>query len=207
MPDPVLQKIIPLGTFCITAEILRKADIRQASFPFDWLFCSVSSITDIMRDDFKKFLDPTYLVSISDEHEGRKCMHALYDGLQFDRPTFNHKDPTLNEDRAYYERCIKRFRDSAALGPSLFLFEERGEIEKGFDELCHVIDLTYPGCRLIAIRHEFGPRNLNIVKKKGLHQLWRYFASPVIKGLSLQDPDDEVYLVKRIFPESKSIGK
>lgn len=192
------QQVIPLGTFCLAAEMLKTRGMRDASYPFDWIFCSVSSLTAVLRDDFEQFLEPGHLVPTVDQHGHPRCMHALYDGLHPERPTFAHRDPMRPEDRAYYERCIARFRAAAQLGVTFFLIEEFGEIERGFDDLCDVL-ARYPACRLIAVRHEIGNRALSLVRENGGHRLFHYRTSPVVAGVRLADPLDEIYLIEELF--------
>lgn len=130
-------------------------------------------------------------------------MHALYDGLSQERPTFAHRDPTRDEDRAYYERCLARFRSATRSGATFFLIEEFGEIEREFENLCDALTL-FPACRLIAVRHEQGSRALSLVREQGRHRLFHYHASPVVAGVRLAEPADETYLLDEIFALDRS---
>lgn len=193
------QHFVSLGTFCISAELLQRAELRSGAYPFDWMFCSVRTLAQIIDDDFAEFLNLRHLVGISDEPGHRQCMHALYDGVNPERPSFAHRNPILDDDRAYYLRAIDRFRHTCREGATFFLFEEFGEIESEFHNICTVIDRNYPQCRLIAVRHITGERSLTLTNSRGSHQLWTYVTSRVIGGVRLENPDDETYLIDHLF--------
>lgn len=139
---------------------------------------------------------------MTDASGAPRCMHELYDGLNPQRPTFAHHDPTQDEDRAYFERCIARFREAVNAGATLFLIEEFGQIEPRFDDLCAAL-AVYPKCRLIAVRHEPGTQNVSLLHENGPHKLYLYRASAVIGGLNLADPEDETFLVDNVLRPSR----
>jgi hypothetical protein len=196
------MNIISIGTFCISAEMIQRAGLRHESHPFDWLFCSVAATIDIIESDFAHFLDPTYLTPLPDLDGHRRCMHSLYDGNNPDRPLFAHRVPTLPEDRAYYESCIARFRSACKTGATLLLFETYGEIEREFERLCAVADKRWPTCSIRAARYGHGEFAIERTKVLGKHELWRLDASPVIGGVRLERPEDEVALMEALCPST-----
>ena len=65
---------IPIGYTCNTAEELKKHNLRFHSYPFDWIFSSLSVIEDCIKDRFNKFLDKNFYYDINDE----RCKHSYY---------------------------------------------------------------------------------------------------------------------------------
>ena len=47
--------IIPIGSDCGVAELLKKYNLRNASYPFDWIFSTPVMIQHCINDDFKTF--------------------------------------------------------------------------------------------------------------------------------------------------------
>ncbi len=96
--------IISIGAFCITAEILKRGGHRKASYPFDWLFCSVAATIGIIQSDFAYFLDPKFLTPLRNPDGQDRCIHSLYD----------ENDPT----RFWRNR---KFASAPRSGPSPFM--------------------------------------------------------------------------------------
>lgn len=99
----------PIGNYCFSSAILNDLKIRDRALPFDWLFTTPKSTCEILKDDFKEFLNKEHYVDIHDvaiEHGGRQAGHALYH-----KNFFNHKNPREKVDYDYYVRCVERFRE------------------------------------------------------------------------------------------------
>lgn len=102
------KEACPIGNYCFSAQFLKEVGVRTCSYPFDWLFTSVSSTTHILKDDFVQFMNKDNFIDVQDvvpNQNGRQAGHKLY------HPNFfNHKNPREDKDYQYYERCIDRFR-------------------------------------------------------------------------------------------------
>lgn len=95
-----------LGYMCQTAEILRRANLKFCSYPFDWVFSDCDVVLDCLRDDFKKFLDRSSYTDPVHKYNDRQCGHSDYH-----EDFFFHKNPKGDLDHDYYKRCIRRFND------------------------------------------------------------------------------------------------
>jgi len=90
--------------------------MRNAAYPFDWTLSSPQMVMDCLRDDFQTFLDPAQHVpmepGISSNHltYGSMVWGKNFDGIFNQHLTFAHKDITMAEHYAYYQRCVERFR-------------------------------------------------------------------------------------------------
>ena len=92
-----------LGNLCHASQILKNNNLKKSSYPFDWIFSNNNNIIHCIEDDFKKFLDKSYYVNISN----KKCGHSYYNERMF-----NHHNPLNNEnDYNYYVRCVNRFKN------------------------------------------------------------------------------------------------
>lgn len=119
------MKYISIGNNCKTAESLIKKNLRQKSYPFDWIFSSLQVIEDCIYDKFNKFLDRTYLYDITPE----RCKHSYYQPLirteshikhhkecsfckyddEYEWYFFNHHDLSNEETYNTYKRRCERF--------------------------------------------------------------------------------------------------
>jgi hypothetical protein len=102
--------------------------MRNCAYPFDWTLSSPQMIIDCLRDDFRTFLDPTQHVTvepgISSNHlvYGSMVWGKNFDGIFNQHLTFAHKDVTIADHYAYYQRCVERFRNLlASPEPKLFI--------------------------------------------------------------------------------------
>lgn len=106
---------VSLGSFCHTAMALKRAGIRRSAAPFDWLFSRPDMVASCIEDDFARFLDPHEYIPVPLEDRQSPninlCHHAGFRdefGVSF---VFNHHKPYEADDYAYFERCVRRFRD------------------------------------------------------------------------------------------------
>ena len=49
------NNFISLGSNCSVAWNLKKYNLRQISFPFDWTNCKINELNDVLKNDFKDF--------------------------------------------------------------------------------------------------------------------------------------------------------
>lgn len=57
-----MVRYISIGPWCTTAEALKEAHLRDASYPFDWLFSCPYIVADCIENNFNRFLDKTYYI-------------------------------------------------------------------------------------------------------------------------------------------------
>ena len=100
MPGTPVHHAVPLGSLCLTAQVLQDMGVRSCSYPFDWMFADLDIVTDALTDGFVAFLDRSQYVDIG---HPEACGHARYGRL------FNHHDPLRNpEHHSYFVRCVER---------------------------------------------------------------------------------------------------
>ncbi len=98
------EKIVSLGTLCHTAQYLKTNGLKAESYPFDWVFASIDCVLHCLQDDFVTYLDKSLYIDAN--YEGsNKCGHKTFAGS-----FFNHRDARLEQNYAYYKRCVERFR-------------------------------------------------------------------------------------------------
>jgi len=92
-----------LGPFCHSANILKQNNLKECSYPFDWIFSNNKNIIHCIKDNFKLFLNKKYYMNISN----KRCGHSYYN-----KELFRHHNPLTNEnDYNYFVRCVNRFKD------------------------------------------------------------------------------------------------
>lgn len=91
-------EFVSLGGWCLASHAIKLANLKKASYPFDWIFSNQSLIID--------FLKNTEIFSM--EHltlKYEKTHHIKYGAI------FNHHSPVTNDnDYQYFRRCVGRFR-------------------------------------------------------------------------------------------------
>lgn len=126
--NTIINHIISLGTTCYTSQLLKKADLKKYSGPFDWIFSSPAMVAHVIDDDFNIFLDkshhkniPTKFSRISGTRE-LPVAHQFYLDNYSVSDVFNHHDVNINEDYNYFTRAIERFRKVLLLSePVMFV--------------------------------------------------------------------------------------
>ncbi len=98
-----INYVCSLGTFCHSANLLKRNGLKKCSYPFDWIFSSTDIVMSCLDDDFATFLNKTYYTDISNT----QCGHTIYC-----KNLFNHHNPLINpDDYSYFIRCVDRFRN------------------------------------------------------------------------------------------------
>lgn len=69
------MRLISIGPWCISAEVIQNFGARSKAYPFDWLFCSPSMVLHCIQDRFSVFLNKDYY-EISDDM--KKTAHHAY---------------------------------------------------------------------------------------------------------------------------------
>ena len=97
---------ISLGRDCIPSILLDRLGMREAAYPFDWLFSSLEMVEHCLVDDFRTFLDPN-------QHEPvgpRRSEHRFYRERFGVNRVFNHH--AMPENIPHFERAIERFKSA-----------------------------------------------------------------------------------------------
>lgn len=98
------REFISLGQNCSTSWYLKAAGLKNASYPFDWIFSSTEIVIDCIKDEFTAFIDRSNMI----EH-GSYCEHLVYH-----KHFFYHRNPLSSGSIfSYYQRCCKRFNELA----------------------------------------------------------------------------------------------
>tara|TARA_B100000900_G_scaffold411575_1_gene431546 strand:+ start:389 stop:1021 length:633 start_codon:yes stop_codon:yes gene_type:complete len=155
----------PIGNYCFSSAILNFLEIRDKALPFDWLFTTPHYTSEIIKDDFKEFLNKEHYVDIHDaeeEHGGRQAGHSLYH-----KNCFNHKNPRDKEDYDYYVRCVERFREFLKMDEKkLFIcsykntFKTIDEIKSEIDELHKILSQKTKNFHILC--HANYPYHMNV---------------------------------------------
>lgn len=175
--------LIPVGDFCLGAQLVSDSGGRTCSLPFDWLFVDPSQIKMIIQSGFNDFLDPAKL---SSHYPERRCGHTVYGPTNF----FNHHDPSREPDRSALIRRIARFNELISKENADLLFfnvrvEEKTEdlldLLEVFPEQSKILSFVFlgNGDHARPVVHRLGDNVLQIIfrcdnhktafAKKGLH--------------------------------------
>ncbi|MFC1616397.1 DUF1796 family putative cysteine peptidase [Patescibacteria group bacterium] len=115
------KHIISIGYFCSVASELDRKSFRSEAYPFDWLIIDLDSLTDLISNKFKDFINPTMLAQYIKPKN--VIMHTKYN-LKF----FHDFDPQksiinqLPKAGEKFFRRIKRLYDALnSQDPILFV--------------------------------------------------------------------------------------
>jgi hypothetical protein len=53
--------VIPIGSNCETSHILRKHNLRENAYPFDWNCASLEMVYNVLNDNFQDFLNDIFI--------------------------------------------------------------------------------------------------------------------------------------------------
>jgi hypothetical protein len=125
------KKIFSLGFRCSSASILKRLNLKDESYPFDWLISNISVVKDCIENNFEEFLNKenyerkytnTYETAYSknqficDEHLMAN-MHYQDTNMHNEENTYkwslamNHHNIKEDDDYNYYVRCVSRFNE------------------------------------------------------------------------------------------------
>ncbi len=157
------KKVVPLGCCCHIAQALRELKLVNCSYPFDWIRAEPTRIADILEDDFEIFMKRDLLKEVPGATNS--CSHELY-GEGF----FPHKNPTKDEDYAYYERCIGRFKDMLASDDTklfimIYNLGEDGKDDPGIERVNEYLMRTTKNYTLLLVRVHCNSQNVNFTFK------------------------------------------
>jgi len=102
---------ISIGPYCITAEIIREAEYRTLSCPFDWIFSSLDMVKHCIDDEFKTFLNLDLINNHSHIHYD-KYLNTPVINHQY-RRVFGHTNRpliTFNHDLLHDEETYKKYK-------------------------------------------------------------------------------------------------
>lgn len=113
------MKICSIGSFCQSSRLLQRLELKEESYPFDWILSNHKMIKHCIEDDFKTFLDKTQYTFIPAGAYTRKvCGHKYYSTIvdfkneNVPGAVFMHHDLAQDEeDYNYFVRCVGRFRE------------------------------------------------------------------------------------------------
>jgi len=123
------MKIISIGPYCATADILKKHNLRQEAYPFDYIFSSLEMVKHCINNKFNIFLDKKYYTNGTNNNSTKHTFYCKF--LDTDillkhhiahrysvnykvssGNLFNHHNLLLHKEhyKAFERRC-KRFLD------------------------------------------------------------------------------------------------
>lgn len=122
-------KFISLGYRCSTALIFKSLNIKNESFPFDWLVSRLDVIRDCIETEFKYFIDKNNYINFN--NNDKMLINKYYDKTYHTIQLSENLENNYNEDvyfrfklfmnhylindnfgLIYYKRCILRLKDA-----------------------------------------------------------------------------------------------
>ena len=102
---------VSLGNYCLTSMILKDNNLKDTSYPFDWMVSCIDNVSDIIEDEFNQFLNRENYQIINGQT--KNCIYntninKLFSNVEAEHM---HHDLSNREHYEYLTRCIERFDD------------------------------------------------------------------------------------------------
>lgn len=102
---------ISLGNYCLTSMLLKENNLKNMSYPFDWMVSCIDNIIDIFEDNYVQFLNKNNYELFDNKTINNYYIHntkKLFNNLDIDHQ--HHNLLELN-DYEYLKRCIERLNN------------------------------------------------------------------------------------------------
>lgn len=146
--------IIPIGMSCVMATQLKKRGLRQASYPFDWLFFTgddaLETVVKLIQTRFEGFLERKHLVVDSKTvTTGRVSVCDTRFDVTFFHDFFSPQlpDEELAHNQAKYQRRMERFYHDISTAESICLtlaIEKSRMDQQRLMEACRKLREVFP---------------------------------------------------------------
>jgi hypothetical protein len=148
---------ISLGLNCFPSGFLKFLQLKNTSYPFDWLQLSnFNNILDILNNNYENLFNTTNLILNDNCSENNElCRHNKYGKI------FVHHCPKKNLD--YFNRCMSRFINIISKKKNIFII--RIDIEKDYELLYNALkkinnnDFILIILKIISIEKQTTPSN------------------------------------------------
>lgn len=107
------KEIVSLGNWCLTGMILKDANLKHCSYPFDWMCSHIKNIIHTIEDDFKEFLNKNNY-SLNKKNRTRNNFYFNTTRKLFGKKIkdVDHQHHNLcGKDYDYITRCVDRFKN------------------------------------------------------------------------------------------------
>ena len=198
------RHVIPLGTNCYAAWLIKALNLRNAAYPFDWIFSHPAMVADMLADRFARFLDPREHVrspdDLADPHPPR-CDHLGYREAFGVRHVFNHHDVTAAAGLDHFRRAADRFLAVTGGRDKVLLLMVNNVVpvrQEGFATLARAVDDLGARNTLLCINVGCTGDTLDMGMGEpfqiGRHRLRTYRSTSVIDGVRFTNPLDDLVL-------------
>lgn len=102
---------ISLGNYCLTSMLLKENNLKNVSFPFDWMVSCIDNIIDIFEDNYIEFLNKNNYESFNNQTKNNYYINntkKLFNNLDFDH---QHHNLLEINDYEYLKRCVERINN------------------------------------------------------------------------------------------------
>lgn len=190
------MRVISAGSHCYPAWLLDRMGLRDAAYPFDWLWSDARMVADCLDDGFASFLDQEQHAVV----DNRTSTHRLFQARYKTAKTFNHHNICNPETLDHFRRASSRFADAAASHePTLFFV--LGNVtrlpDEAFERLGDCLVRHHPNNHLLAVRFKPPKANSLLVNVRRLRNARLYeftSTSEMVDGLAYANDADNMAL-------------
>jgi hypothetical protein len=206
------MKVCSIGSFCQSSRLLQRLELKEESYPFDWILSNHKMVKHCIEDDFRTFLDKSQYTFIpTSAYTYKVCGHNYYSTIvdftneNIPGAVFMHHDLAQDEkDYEYFVRCVDRFRELIKSDErKLFIYFSRNrqysENESAlieFLEFMKFLDEHVTNYNMIFIHHSIGTLTHSVVSLNRLKFI--NLSASRSDGLKFAEDAHNVYLDKII---------
>lgn len=186
--------IIPFGNNCAIAYQLKKLNIRNTSYPFDWCSSTLPKLINTLENDFTDF---TSSISIQKKSYNHKPINVLYDDkklagieesecsyilsnkydLKFAHEVLDSKD--INEFKQVLERRL--FKLKKCINPMFLRLENKKINIENYKKIVKLLDSMFQNYKLIVLTFDyidyktiFKSSKIKFIKVANDFEDWKY---------------------------------
>ena len=175
---------IPIGIQCSSAELLKRTNMRRQSFPFDWVFCSLRFVYNVLYSYEASMFVPDTMVEFGGFEKFKTSMSGYYHASKAHGVVYPHENDGFNGEKfakrllrmkQYIENndCTKVFVYSTHITPDTAFVLDGVECNKTDPHylrlICDLLDSRHTMYKVLVIDwvsmfSEFSHPNVTIVQ-------------------------------------------
>lgn len=108
------KMIVSLGNYCITSMILKENNLKNTSYPFDWMISIIDNIIHVINDNFNEFLNRKNYLEVDNVLSTKNVFYFENTSTMFKEIKNDHPHHNLLSNQNHYnylKRCVDRFHD------------------------------------------------------------------------------------------------
>ena len=117
-------KIVSLGNYCLTSMILKDHNLKNNSYPYDWMVTCINNVSHCIKDNFSEFLNKNNYHYIHNKTKNTFYYDntlKLFPKKMLAGKDHQHHNFSNQEHYDYINRCVNRFNELDKFNKIIFV--------------------------------------------------------------------------------------